>query len=70
MRVVVEGVGVGTQGVVGSCGRCFWVLGAVGVGVRGGELGGSESGLDGAMAVCPPSVRGMVKNVKGAKNAN
>ena len=48
-------------GVVGSCGRRSWALGALGVGVRSGGLGGSESGLDEAMAACPPSVREMGK---------
>ena len=40
-------------GVLGACAGRFWALEALGVGVRGGELGGSESELDEAMAACP-----------------
>ena len=42
-----------TLGMLGASAGRFWALEALEVGVRDGELGGSESELDEAMAACP-----------------
>ena len=55
---------------MGSSDWRFWALEALEAGVRGGELGSFESGLNEAMAACPPSVGGMVKGVGKSEDAN
>ena len=47
-------------------GRRFRDLGSLG-GVRGGELGGSESELEEAIAMVPPSARGVIQDVRKPK---
>ena len=47
-------------------GRLYRDLGSLG-GVRGGELGGSESELEEAIAMVPPSARGVIQDVRKPK---